>query len=309
MVSLNDVAKTAHVSKMTVSRVLNHPELVSLEIQEDVQQAILELGYVQNRAGRALANKRHYNIAFVLLDDIAEIEPYYAHLLIHLTDALRHHGYTLEVRHDREFDLTNVDAFLVSGARRSDIEALHLPVPLVIYGMEPGLISVDSDNAVGTAMATEYLINHGFEHVMYLGLAINEPFALNRETGYRQTMLKYGLPIEAYELPNNECAATELITLINPAPGTGIVTATDRLALGAIRASQALGLSFPNEIGIIGFDGIYIHKLSSPTLTTIQQPLGVIANTMVKLLMAQLNGETVASELITPTLVIGNSTP
>lgn len=48
MVSLNDVAKTAHVSKMTVSLVLNHPELVSLEIQEDVQQAILELGYVQN---------------------------------------------------------------------------------------------------------------------------------------------------------------------------------------------------------------------------------------------------------------------
>lgn len=294
---------------MTVSRVLNHPELVSLEIQEDVQQAILELGYVQNRAGRALANKRHYNIAFVLLDDIAEIKPYYAHLLIHLTDALRHHGYTLEVRHDREFDLTNVDAFLVSGARQSDIEALHLPVPVVIYGMEPGLISVDSDNAVGTAMATEYLITHGFEHVMYLGLAINEPFALNRETGYRQTMLKYRLPIKAYELPNKECAATELVTLINPAPGTGIVTATDRLALGAIRASQALGLSFPNEIGIIGFDGIYIHKLSSPTLTTVQQPLGMIANTMVKLLMAQLNGENVSSELITPTLVIGNSTP
>jgi DNA-binding LacI/PurR family transcriptional regulator len=54
MVSLSDVARSAHVSKMTVSRVINHPEQVSLEIRTEVQRVINQLGYVQNRAGRAL---------------------------------------------------------------------------------------------------------------------------------------------------------------------------------------------------------------------------------------------------------------
>ncbi|MFP7481839.1 LacI family DNA-binding transcriptional regulator, partial [Weissella paramesenteroides] len=78
MVSISDVAHEAHVSKMTVSRVINHPEQVSPEIRKDVQRVISQLGYVQNRAGRALANNRHYNIAFILLDNVNEIEPYYA---------------------------------------------------------------------------------------------------------------------------------------------------------------------------------------------------------------------------------------
>lgn len=64
MVSISDVAKQAHVSKMTVSRVLNHPEQVSKEIFDTVQIAITELSYVQNRAGRALATNKSYTICF-----------------------------------------------------------------------------------------------------------------------------------------------------------------------------------------------------------------------------------------------------
>ncbi len=309
MVSISDVAHEAHVSKMTVSRVINHPEQVSDEIRSDVQRVISQLGYVQNRAGRALANNRHYNIAFILLDDVNEIEPYYAHLLMHLTDALRNEGYTLEMRHDRNFDLTNVDGFLVCGARHSDFDVLNnLPIPVVIYGTEAGIISVDIDNKAGTYLATQLLINQQYQRLLFLGMAIDEPFETNREAGYRQAMQEAGREPEIHQLPNNEQIALQFLQNNHLSANTGIIAATDRLGLGALRASRHQGLAVPDEVGIVGFDGIYIHQLAEQSLTTVQQPLKEIAEKMVQLLLAELAGEIVTSEYIVPELIHGETT-
>lgn len=118
--------------------------------------------------------------AFILLDDINEIEPYYAHLLLHLTDELRQAGYTLEMRHDRNFDLTNVDGFLVSGAIGSDFELLQsLTVPVVIYGTEPVIPSVDIANKAGTQLATNTLLDAGYARLIYLGIDMSEPFVID----------------------------------------------------------------------------------------------------------------------------------
>ena len=75
MTNLNDVARNAHVSKMTVSRVINHPERVSDELKELVEKAIQDVGYEPNRMAKALVNKRHYVIRFLLLEDVTTVEP------------------------------------------------------------------------------------------------------------------------------------------------------------------------------------------------------------------------------------------
>lgn len=309
MVSISDVAHEAHVSKMTVSRVINHPEQVSPEIRKDVQRVISQLGYVQNRAGRALANNRHYNIAFILLDNVNEIEPYYAHLLMHLTDALREEGYTLEMRHDRNFDLTNVDGFLICGARHSDFTVLNnLPIPVVIYGTESGITSVDIDNQAGTLLATKLLISQHYQRLLFLGMDIDEPFATNREMGYRQAMREADREVEIYRLPNNEHIVQRFLQNDDLSANTGIIAATDRLGLGALRASRQQGLQVPDDIGIVGFDGIYIHQLAEQPLTTVQQPLKEIAGHMVQLLLAELSGKTVKSVYVVPKLIHGETT-
>lgn len=309
MVSISDVAHEAHVSKMTVSRVINHPEQVSPEIRKDVQRVISQLGYVQNRAGRALANNRHYNIAFILLDNVNEIEPYYAHLLMHLTDALREEGYTLEMRHDRNFDLTNIDGFLICGARHSDFTVLNnLPIPVVIYGTESGITSVDIDNQAGTLLATKLLISQHYQRLLFLGMDIDEPFATNREMGYRQAMHEDGREVEIYRLPNNEHIVQRFLQNDDLSANTGIIAATDRLGLGALRASRQQGLQVPDDIGIVGFDGIYIHQLAEQPLTTVQQPLKEIAGHMVQLLLAELSGKTVESVYVVPKLIHGETT-
>ena len=67
-------------------------------------------------------------------------------------------------------------------------------------------------------------------------------------------------------------------------------------------------MAVPDEVGIVGFDGIYIHQLAEQSLTTVQQPLKEIAEKMVQLLLAELAGEIVTSEYIVPELIHGETT-
>lgn len=81
MVTLSDVAKQANVSKMTVSRVINHPEQVTEELRGLVEAAMVELDYHPNSVAQALVNNRTNVVKFVTLEDIDTTEPYYMNLL------------------------------------------------------------------------------------------------------------------------------------------------------------------------------------------------------------------------------------
>lgn len=289
MVSINDVAKYAHVSKMTVSRVLNHPEKVSPEIQAEVMAAIDALGYVQNRAGRSLATNRHYAIAFVMLDQMDQVEPYFGNLILYIADELQRKGYTMALHRSLDDTYDSVDGLLISGARPHDMTHItSLPLPAVSYGAHPAIHSVDINNQAGTTMATEHLLNDTYDHYIYLGLTMTDDFAIQREAGFIKTI--GAIPHTVVHLPNDEHIAHDYIQdMLVQHPNLGIVAATDRLALGALRASQTQGKAIPEEVGIVGFDGIFIHKLTELELSTIVQPLPQIAQAMVDLLLEQLD--------------------
>ncbi|MFP7482405.1 substrate-binding domain-containing protein, partial [Weissella paramesenteroides] len=135
-----------------------------------------------------------------------------------------------------------------------------------------------------------------------------EPFATNREMGYRQAMREADREVEIYRLPNNEHIVQRFLQNDDLSANTGIIAATDRLGLGALRASRQQGLQVPDDIGIVGFDGIYIHQLAEQPLTTVQQPLKEIAGHMVQLLLAELSGKTVESVYVVPKLIHGETT-
>jgi len=116
MVNLADVAHQAHVSKMTVSRVINHPEKVSTEVRTAVMAAIELIGYQPNRIAKALVNHQNYVIQFLVLEDVVTVEPNYAILLLHLADVLNQKGYTLEIS-TTITDNDHIDGIIVSGWR------------------------------------------------------------------------------------------------------------------------------------------------------------------------------------------------
>ncbi|MCW0952897.1 LacI family transcriptional regulator [Weissella ceti] len=289
MVSITDVAKHAHVSKMTVSRVLNHPEKVSPSIKADVLAAIDELGYVQNRAGRSLATKRNYAIAFVMLDQMDQVEPYFGNLILYIADELQRKGYTMSLHRSLDDSYENMDGLLISGARPHDIAAIQqLSLPSVSYGNHPDINSVDIDNIAGTALATDELISHTYDEYLYLDLDMPDTFANDRKQGFLDHI--GAQPHTIITLANDEHLAFDAVsTVLKEHHNIGIVASTDRLALGALRAVKQAKLVIPNDVGIIGFDGIFIHKLAEQELSTIVQPLAGIAQEMVNLLLEQLD--------------------
>ncbi len=102
--TLSDVAKLANVSKMTVSRVINHPEKVTDELKELVYQAMKELDYHPNIAAKALVRNRSQIIKLFILEEIDTTEPYYMNLLMGIARAVGKEHYSLQLVTKDGFD-------------------------------------------------------------------------------------------------------------------------------------------------------------------------------------------------------------
>ena len=88
MPTLNDVAKLANVSKMTVSRVINHPEQVTEELRDLVHRAMVELDYRPNKVAKALAQNRTLIVKVMILEEMDTTDPYFMNLLIGIASEL-----------------------------------------------------------------------------------------------------------------------------------------------------------------------------------------------------------------------------
>jgi DNA-binding LacI/PurR family transcriptional regulator len=310
MATLADVAKLAHVSTMTVSRVINHPEKVSPDVRADVAAAIKELNYQVNRAGLALREQKSFQVEFLMLEDVDTTDPYFGKLAFFLADALGAYGYSLILGTDVDNIAKQVDGVIVSGARGSDYEKLaKLDIPVVVYGEieSDKLSSVDVDNAQGVYLAAKHLASSGYSHLVLLDWTIDEPFAQHRRHGF-EVFLKERPELTSerigFTANDDRTVKSRLNTMAFP-ENTGIIAMTDRLGLGAY---QALRAAIPDKIGLIGFDGVFLDQASEQPLTTIQQPLQEIADELIAELAQRLNGKSATAILVPPTILTQGTT-
>ncbi|HFU4059554.1 TPA: LacI family DNA-binding transcriptional regulator [Streptococcus suis] len=297
MTTLADVARLANVSKMTVSRVINHPEQVTQELRTLVTAAMEELHYKPNVAAKALAEKRTFIIQVIILEKMDDVEPYYMDLLAGIANELNKSSYTLQLVTSADLVTDQCDGYIVTGARKSDYSWLqNLGKPLILFGEnQAGLPFVDSDNFTATKLATEFALAKGYQSVVFVGIDLPEPFERKREEGYLATMK--GRDSQLYRLENNSQLAEIFIKEFEDLPdNTCFICASDCLALGISRGLQAMGKAIPQEVGIIGFDGFFIDRMSSPALTTMKQPIRKMGEVSVKRLMALLDGQALASQ-------------
>lgn len=134
MTTLADVAKRANVSKMTVSRVLNHPELVTEELKQLVQLAMKELDYQPNVVAKALAQQRTLTVQVIILEEMEIVEPYYAELIAGIALGLTEKNYTMQIVTEKHQVTDQCDGYIVTGARTSDyswLKSLNKPVVLL----------------------------------------------------------------------------------------------------------------------------------------------------------------------------------
>ncbi|GHI00452.1 LacI family DNA-binding transcriptional regulator [Neobacillus kokaensis] len=287
MVSIKDVASQAGVSVATVSRVLNSKGYVSEDTRKKVEQAIAELNYKPNEVARSLFKKQSKTIGLIVPDIT---NPYFPELARAVEDTAAKLGYTVilcnsDGKTEKEQHYLDVlmqkyvDGIIVSSNTISERQIKSLQIPFVSIDREisKDIPTIVVENKKGAKLATQYLQNKGCMRIAHISGPLNVVNANERCEGYKEVVRNEQWFNESYignghfEMDSAIEATLELLQLHPEIDG--IFAANDTMAIGAIKAVHKIGKRTPDDIAIVGFDGISLSKATTPELTTIEQPI------------------------------------
>lgn len=307
--TLADVAGLAGVSSATASRVLTGSARVRPQTRDKVEQAMSRLGYVRNRAARAMASRRTGCVALVMGEETVKVfaDPFFARMLRSVTKALASVDLQLVVLtlySPRNYHMVSrylrgghVDgALFVSMHGRPDFDFASLGIPLVLCGRpvtgSSAVSYVDADNVGGASTAVKYLLDSGRKAVATVAGPADMAPGIDRLAGYRQAMNAVGVPdpgMIAYGDFSAMSGQHALFRLIDHRPHIDAVfAASDLMAAGALHALRRLGRRVPDDVAVIGFDDSPSAQQTDPRLSTIRQPLDAMGTRLVGELLAQL---------------------
>lgn len=289
--TLEDVARKAGVSMMTVSRALRDTGLVSARTVERVRSAALELNYVPDPAARALASARSTSVA-VLIPTVTNIV--FADLLEAVHEVLQPLGYQplignthYDSRQEetllRHFMAQRPAGILISGFDHTEatgliIQASGVPcVHMMELSNDPGIFSVGFSQQHAARTAVEHLISSGRRKIAFVGASM-DPRACQRHDAYVRALHAAGLLDEALDVfvsaPTSFRLGGELFgaLLARRSDVDAVFFSNDDLALGALHQALRLGVGIPDDVAVIGFNGVEQSAVSIPPLTTIGTP-------------------------------------
>lgn len=289
--TIRDVAKQANVGIATVSRVLNNSPSVSEATRQKVLEAIEALNFAPNLAARRLSQGKTMTIGVVV--------PFFTHPSVvrrvqGVVSGLAGSNYDLML-----FDIETavhrtdffqkiirreiVDALLILSLNPTDSEVAEfaqakLPIVLV-DATHPRLHRVVVDNVAGGYQATQHLLQLGHRQIGFISDFLEDPFntpVRDRYTGYRQALAEAGIEFRPeyhkqgiLGMLEGRDMAHELLAL--PNPPTAIFAYSDTQAIGVLEAARSRGLKIPDDLSVIGFDGIEAAEYLR--ITTIRQAL------------------------------------
>jgi DNA-binding LacI/PurR family transcriptional regulator len=309
---IKDVARHAGVSEKTVSNVLNDYVHVSDRTRRVVQEAIDQLGYRINLAGRHLRSGRTGIIALV----VPELDvPYFAELARHVVREAENRSLTVLIHQsgaDRErekaalagFGSDFVDGVILSplALAPEDLRAHAGLPPTVLLGelLTEGADHVAIDNECAAREATEHLIALGRRRILAVGGRDDEGVgtAQARTRGFRAALTEAGiaydpaslLPVGAFHMSDGAAAVRQVL-----AGGTrpdALLCLNDQLALGALRALHAYGARVPEDVAVIGFDDVEGGRFSVPSLSTVAPDKEAVARVAIDLLLRRIDEAT-----------------
>lgn len=315
MATMKDVAKASGVSLITVSRVINNPEIVAEATRLKVERAMSELDFLPNHAAKALAEKSTRTIHLYVPRFMGISEPFMMNLIAGVSEELSNAYYLFLIRRDLEFN-QRCDGVIVMGLalNEENVFADKLRVPFVLFGKSSMDVDcVDVDNLAGATMMTEHIISHGHKKIGFLMLNINQRYAYERLQGYTQGLknsnISFDKNLVRYVDYSEQDAYIKACELINDEKPTAIFCCNDLLAIGAFRAAEKLKLKIPDDISIAGFDGLVFDLIPKVPLTTVRQPVYETGRILAGRLLERLKnpGLPLEKNYIAPEIVIRKS--
>jgi LacI family transcriptional regulator len=325
-VTIRQLARLSGVSIGTVSRALNGYTDVNPETRERIIRLAQELDYTPAAAARSLVTQRSHVIGVFLETGEGHPDlqhPFFHEVLVGVKNVIGAGGYDLllfaserpgngygEHSYLKRARHHNVEGVVLFGVDADDDEVRRLVrSEMACVGVDVELIGpkteyVISDSASGIGSAMRHLHELGHRRIATITGMLDKKPGNDRLRAYRSELQALGLGYRDeyvaygdFYVETGHHAMARLLELDEPP--TAVVTASDLMALGAIRAVAEAGLSVPNDVSIVGFDDIQLAGHVHPPLTTLRQDKAGLGAEAGRALMALIDGETDLPEAVT----------
>ncbi|SEP83942.1 LacI family DNA-binding transcriptional regulator [Basfia succiniciproducens] len=304
--SVQKIAKLAGVSVATVSRVLNDSPSVKAVNKEKVLAAIKALNYQPNLLARQLRTSRT-GMILAMVSNIAN--PFCAAVVKGIEREAEKNGYRILLCNtESDLERSRSCLQLLSGKMVDGVITMdaisELPelqniigdapwVQCAEYDPDSSVSSVSIDDISATEFVIDQLVKTGKKRIALINHDLSYQYAQHRELGYLNGLKRHGLTyceiIYADELDYLSGKEAVLSLLKNAQRPDAILAISDVLAAGVINGLNELNVAIPEDIAVVGFDGIDISQITTPSLSTIQQPCKEIGEMAFSLLLQQID--------------------
>lgn len=317
-VTIKDIARIAGVGVSTVSRVINNKGSVSEATRKKVMDVINEYNYIPNNSARNLKITESKNIG-IFVKEITN--PFFNKMVPIIEQNIALRGYTPMIQNvninSHELDIAiqeakdrNLCGVIIMGGSyeytEEQFEQLAIPCVLATISageeVDPSLYSsVRIDDEQEGYRATKHLILLGHRRIGFLYRTLSEIVTPNdlRYKGYLRALKEHDIPFDpnlvVTNLNRNESGYSVGFQLMRQLyeqnrDMTAVFAFADILAIGAAKAVFSMGLSVPDDISIVGFDGIEMAEYFHPSLDTIYQPATKMALSAIEILFDMMQG-------------------
>lgn len=326
MASIEEIAKRAKVSKMTVSNVINKKySKVSMKTVERIEKIMKEMNYTPNLFARSLKSSESKIVILAIPQTIdndpyknkAFNNPFYGEIINSVEYNLREKGYYLMFRFINENESLqtlainwNIDGVIVVGAIEKEMNTIFkdVTVPSVYldtYLKDDTKNMIIIDDEQGGYLATEHLINKGSNKIGFVVSMLNDiGVASKRYDGYKKALAAHHIPFDESKIFQGYTSSEfgdyvghEVRNRLDEFDALFVYS--DIMALSVIKGLKNNGVRVPEDIKVIGFDGLYIGELSEPALTSVSQDITKKGELAVDLLMRRMKDDTAEAEQIT----------
>lgn len=327
--TIKDIAELADVGVSTVSRVLNNKPDVNEDTRQRVLSIIKECNYFQNNNAKHLKQRNTRNISVVVrgtnsifLNGIIEKMQNYSKKYDYnfMTEYIDEKISELEIA-KRLYAEKKIEGLIFLGGdaidKKEELKNMGLPCVYSTASAEgidlDFVSSVCVDDRKCAKKAVDYLFDNGHRKIAILG---SDVCALNnvglRYEGFLDSYKAHGIEFDrcnyiesTFSFHGSYNAAKNFLSKENDV--TAIFAISDIMAVGAAKAAMDCGYDVPDDISVVGFDGISLTKYYNPTIATIRQPSDLIASTSIDLIIDIIEKRCARNVVLEAELVKGNS--
>ncbi|MFA5675960.1 MAG: LacI family DNA-binding transcriptional regulator [Christensenellales bacterium] len=306
MITLKQLSEICGVSVSTASKAMNGQPDVNTDTAKRIKQIARDLGYYPNAAARSLKTNRSYNLGVLFADRINH--EYFALILDSIREAAKDSGYDItficnrigssEISFYHYAVYRNCDGVIIAQARYEQTGVVELAtsdLPIVVLDhVFPGRVSIMSENVQSMVEIMWYAAGMGHRKIAFIHGEERSTVTQKRISGFYKGCMELGIRapeeyvIEAkYHSPKESGLATRRLLSL-PSPPTCILYPDDYSYLGGLSEIEKHGLSVPEDVSAVGYDGIYLSTLLRPKLTTYHQDAETIGKMAVAKLIEQI---------------------